>query len=260
MITRRYTMKMLIPRGAAAAVLTIVLAGGAVEVRGQELPDAKDIVARYQEAVGGAAVLQGRTSMHARGQFSMPALGISGALESFAARPNRSAMRIEVPGFGEIRAGYTGAVGWSMNPAEGPRLMQGGEAQQMADESQFDSSLRLPELITSVTTVEHTKLGGRDCIKVKVIWKSGRETFDCYSGETGLLVGTMSTQQSAMGTVEAVTLYDEYREFDGVRMATRVTVQAAGMEQILTIDEVSFNSVPDSALEPPAQIKALIDR
>jgi hypothetical protein len=251
-------MKKLIHRSAAAAVLYMVLTASAAEVRGQELPDAKDIVARYQEAVGGAAVLQGRTSMHARGQFSMPALGISGALESFAARPNRSAVRIEVPGFGEIRAGYTGAVGWSMNPAEGPRLMQAGEAQQMADEAHFESSLRLPEFITSVTTVEHTKLGGRDCIKVKVVWKSGRETFDCYSGETGLLVGTMATQESAMGTIEAITLYDDYRDFDGVRMASRITVQAAGMEQVMTINEITFDSVPDSAFEPPAQIKALI--
>jgi hypothetical protein len=253
-------MKRLLHSSAAAAVLYVILAGSAAGVRAQELPDAKDVIARYQEAVGGAAVLQRHTSMHARGKFAMPALGITGELESFAARPNRSAMRVEVPGFGEIRAGYTGAVGWSMNPAEGPRLMQGGEAQQMADESHFESSLRLPELITSAATVEHTKLGGRDCIKVQLTWKSGRETFDCYSEETGLLVGTMAKQESAMGTVDAVTLYDDYREFEGVRMATRITVQVAGMEQVLTLHEVTYDSVPESAFEPPAQIKALIDR
>jgi hypothetical protein len=251
-------MKILHQSIAGATALFALSLGVTADLRAQDLPDARDIVARYQEAVGGATVLDGRTSMHARGQFSMPAAGLVAPFESFSARPNRVAMRIEIPGFGEIRSGYTGEVGWSMNPAEGPRVMQGAEAVQAADDAHFESTLRLPGAIESVTTVERTRLGGRDCIKVQVVWKSGRESFDCYSSETGLLVGTMTKQESPMGTIDAVTLYDDYRDFRGVRMASRITIQAMGVEQVLTLDEVSYDAVPDSAFEPPAQIKALI--
>jgi zinc protease len=241
----------------AAALLSTALAATA---HAQDLPPAAEILARYQQALGGSDVLEGRTSMTAIGQFSLPAAGLVASFESHAARPDRYVMRIEIPGFGEIRSGYTGEVGWSLNPTEGPRLMSGDEVRQTADEAAFESTLRLPSSIASAETVELTRLAGRECYKVRLVWQSGRETFDCYSPETGLLVGTMGRQETAMGTVDAVTLYDDYRVFDGVRMAGKVTIQTMGMEQVVTIDDIRFNAVPESAFEPPAQIQALIRR
>jgi zinc protease len=242
---------------AAAALLSTALAATA---QAQDLPAAADILARYQQALGGSDVLEGRTSMSAVGQFALPAAGLVASFESHAARPDRYIMRIEIPGFGEIRSGYTGEVGWSLNPTEGPRLMSGAEARQTADEAAFESSLRLPSSIASAETVELTRLAGRECYKVRLVWQSGRETYDCYSPETGLLVGTMGQQETAMGTVDAVTLYDDYRVFDGVRMPGRITIQTMGMEQVVTIDDVRFDGVADTTFEPPAQIQALIRR
>jgi hypothetical protein len=241
--------------GAFAAVLLGLAVGSGVA---QELPDAADVIARYQQALGGRDQLARYQSIHAIGQLSMPAQGLVADFESFAARPSRAAMRVSIAGFGEIRTGYTGEVGWSMNPMEGPRLMQGAELRQSAEEAAFESILRTPELIESAETVERTKLGGRDCLKVRLTWKSGRETHDCYSEETGLLVGTLSRQESNMGVLDAVTLYDDYRDFGGLHMAGRTTVQLMGAEQIFTIREVRFDSVDDAAFEPPAEIRALI--
>jgi hypothetical protein len=240
---------------AAAALL---LTGLPAAAAAQELPDAEQVVARYREAVGGQQALEGRTSYQVTGQLTVPAVGINGTFEAFSARPNRAAQRVQIPGFGEMLSGYTGEVAWSINPAEGPRLMKGGEALQVADDSDFESALRLPSLVSSLTTVERTRLAGRECIKVRVEWKSGRESHDCYSEETGLLVGTINRQETNMGILDAITLYDDYRDFDGVRMAGRLTIQVMGMDQIITISEVRFNDVPESAFEPPAAIKALI--
>lgn len=244
-------------RGLAFAMVLLAL-GVPVVVESQELPAAADLIARYREAVGGAGVLDGRQSLRSTGQFSMPAAGLVADFEAHAARPNRTSMRVTIPGFGEIRSGYTGEVGWSMNPAEGPRLLQGGEAVQSADEADFESILRLPSSIASMTTVDRTSLAGRDCYRVRLVWVSGRETFDCYSPETGLLVGTMTTQETSLGTLDAVTLYDDYRDFDGVMMAGRVTIQVMGVEQVITVSEVQFDVAADEATAPPAEIQALI--
>jgi hypothetical protein len=243
-----------------AAALCAVAFATASPVQAQDLPAAQDVLARYHAALGGANVLEGRTAMAMTGQFALPAAGIVASFQSFRARPGRHAIQVEIPGLGELRSGYTGEVGWSMNPMEGPRLMSGGEARQTADEAAFESTLRLPSSIASAETVERTRLAGRDCIKVRLVWQSGRESFDCYSEETGLLVGSMGEQETSMGTVQTVTLFDDYRVFDGVRMATRVTIQTMGMEQVITVSDVSFDEVPDSAFEPPAQIRALIQR
>jgi hypothetical protein len=224
----------------------------------QALPEASAVIARYQEAIGGRDVLAGYNSMRTVGEVSIPAQGLVADMEMFAARPNRAAMRVSIAGFGEIRSGTSDGVAWSMNPAEGPRLLQGAELAQTLEESAFDSALRPSDLIESATTVERTRLGGRDCLKVQLVWRSGRQTHDCYSEETGLLVGTMTRQETAMGPLDAVTLMDSYRDFGGFRTPTRITLQVMGMEQIVELRELTFDSAPDSAFELPAEIRALI--
>lgn len=243
-------------RGALAA-LALLVAGSVDAVQAQDLPAADQLVARYHEAVNAQALTQ-KQSMHSVGEFSMPAMGLSAPFEGFAARPNRASSRVPIPGFGEFLRGHTGEVAWSMDPMEGPRLIDGDQAREANDDAMFDSGLRPPELVASMTTVERTTLAGRDCFKVRVEWRSGRETFDCYSPETGLLVGTMSKQTSPMGEIDAIMLYDDYQDFGGIRLATRMTVQMLGNEQVITLREVTFDAVPDSAFEPPAEIKALI--
>ncbi|CAN5817756.1 hypothetical protein BH23GEM9_BH23GEM9_15510 [soil metagenome] len=244
-------------RRSTLAALALVLSGGA-SLQAQDLPDAKDLLARYREAIGGTAAMADKQSVHSVGEFSVPAAGLVAQFEAYSARPNRSATKVPIPGFGEFLRGFTGDVAWSVDPMEGPRLLQGPELAEARDEAAFESSLRPDELVESVTTVERTTLAGRECYKVRVAWKSGRETFDCFSPESGLLVGSMSKQHSAMGVVDAVALYDEYRDFGGVRMASRITVQILGNEQVVMLREVRFNEVPDSAFEPPTEIRALI--
>jgi hypothetical protein len=241
-----------------AVALTMLVLASAGSLHAQELPAGEDVLARYRAAVGGEQAFASHQSVHTRGEFSMPANGITAALEGFSAKPNRSAVSITIAGIGQIRTGYTGDVAWAMDPMEGPRLLQGSEARRLADAAVFGSTLRPTSLLESVTTVDRTTIAGRACLKVKLVWKSGRETHDCYSEETGLLVATQETMDTSMGTVDSVALYDDYREFGGVQMATRTTMQRLGVEQIITLSDVEFDTVPDSALEPPAEIRALI--
>jgi hypothetical protein len=243
-------------RPAVALALLVVASAGSLGA--QELPAGDDVLARYRAAVGGEQALASHQSIHTRGEFTMPAFGITAALEGFSAKPNRSAVSIVIPGLGQVRTGYTGAVAWAMDPMQGPRLLQGNEARQLADAAVFGSTLRPSSLLESATTIDRTTIAGRACLKVKLVWKSGRESHDCYSEETGLLVATQETLDTSDGLVESVALYDDYRAFGGVQMATRTTMQRMGMEQIITLSDVQFDSVPDSALEPPAEIRALI--
>jgi hypothetical protein len=244
-----------IRRGAVAALALVI--GGSAQLQAQDLPAAEDLVARYRQLVGAEAFAQ-KQVMHSVGEFAMPAMGLAAPFEGWASRPNLSASRIAIPGFGEFLRGHTGSVAWAMDPMEGPRLLEGDMAAEAGDDAAFDSGLRPDELVASMTTVERTTLAGRDCYKVQVNWRSGRETFDCYSPESGLLVGSMMRQKSPMGEIDAVVLYDDYREFEGVTLATKMTVQVMGNEQIVTLREVHFTPAPEDAFEPPAEIRALI--
>jgi hypothetical protein len=145
-----------------------------------------------------------------------------------------------------------------MNPMEGPRIMTGAELKQIRDEADFSSGLRDTTLIAAVTTLEKTELDGTPCYRVQVDWKSGRQTFDCYAIDTGLLHGSTFTSQTAMGALEAVAVYSEYRDFDGIRLATVSTQKVFGQQLVTRIESVSFDAIDDAAFGLPAEIKALV--
>jgi hypothetical protein len=245
---------------ALGLMLATAATSATAQVPEKLLPEGKDLVAKYRAAIGGVEALAGRKSLEMTGEFSMPAQGITAAFMASSSRPNRSVMKVTLPGFGDIRSGYNGEVGWSMNPMEGPRLLQGAEVAQAKDDAEFESFLRPESLIKAFTTIERTKIAGRDCYKVKVEWKSGRESFDCYSPDTGLIVASIEKQESSSGSMEATTLLDDYKVFNGVKMPTKLTIQVAGTEQVITLKDVKFDGVSEATFELPAEIKALIKK
>lgn len=247
------------PMSRRAALAALLLAAFTPSgARAQELPAAEEILARFHAAVGGLERLRAVSFMRSSGEYAVPAAGIVAQFEAIAARPNLRVTTVTVPGFGEIRTGFDGTVGWSVNPAEGPRVMQGAEAVQAADDAMFDANFRLPGVYRAMTTIEKTTMAGRECYSVRMVFPSGRETVDCYDTSTFLLVGGIVSQASRAGTAEAVYTWDEYRDFDGVLLPTRVTVRAAGVDQVLTRSAVSFEPLPAAAFEAPAAIRALL--
>jgi hypothetical protein len=62
------------------------------------------------------------TSQHASGTISMPANGISGALDVYGAKPDKSLVKINLGGIGDIVEGFDGTNGWSLQPMTGPML------------------------------------------------------------------------------------------------------------------------------------------
>jgi hypothetical protein len=225
------------------------------------LPAARTIIDRYVQAIGGRDAVLRHTSIRSVGSFEMPAAGVKGNLTVVQVAPNKMGMTIDLPGMGQMVTAYDGTVGWSINPMQGPRVLEGKELAQIREDAGPSAMLRPADRIRSVETVERTTMNGQSCYKVKVTTLSGRETFDCYSTETGLLVGMTGTQDSPMGQVQVTTLFDDWKEFGGLKAATKVRLQMLGQEQVLTIDRVEFDRQDDlKALEMPEQVKPLVKK
>jgi len=238
---------------AAAALLLVPAALSA-----QALPSAAELMAAYNKAVGGEAALAKYEGMRTTGNFAIPSMGMSAGFEVYSARPNKMLTVIAIPGMGEMRQGHDGTVAWAVDPMRGARILEGLEKNAITDQADFDSSLRLARYFKSAETVEKTTMGGQECYKVKLVWNSGRETFDCYSLADGLLIARVETQQSDMGAIEAVTLLQDYSDFGGVRLPKKMLVTAMGMEQVMTIEAVDYAAIDASRFELPAEIKALV--
>ena len=77
-----------------------------------------------------------------KGTLTIPANGMTGAVEMYAARPNKSFTKTTVAGIGDIAEGFDGKTAWSMSPMTGPMLATGEELAQKRIRCDFDSHAR----------------------------------------------------------------------------------------------------------------------
>lgn len=227
----------------------------------EELPPAAEVIDRYVEAIGGREAVMAAGGSHSTGTFSMPAAGLEATMDVYTATdPNRMVSVIEIPGMGTIRQGYTGTYGWSVDPNLGPRLLEGKELASIQEGASNQASVRDASLFDERTTVERTEMNGEACYKVRLVWKSGRETFDCYSVESGLLVASEANEETPMGTIPVITLISDYQQFGDILSPTRIRQQMMGQEQVITMDTVEYGEVDPERFAPPAVIQTLIDQ
>lgn len=222
------------------------------------LPSPRTILDRHLAAVGGREAIVGHSSTKATGVFSVASAGMTGTLEVLAAKPNKNVVRIELPGVGEIVEGFNGTHGWAVSAMTGPMLLEGRQLEEKKFDADFYSELHDDARYESMTTVEITEFDGRPCYKLRLVKKGGGEDFEFYDVKTGLRAGRTGTRETAMGKVTGTAVESEYRKFGKLLVPTSIRNTLMDTEQIITIKTVEFDTVPASAFEPPAAIKALI--
>jgi hypothetical protein len=245
---------------ASILVASVVATPVARQADQSPLPSGQELVARHVQAIGGRAEYKAIRSMRGVGRMEIVGAGIGGDLEVLTARPNRSLMRITVPGIGRIEAGFDGKVGWSIDPLAGPEVLTGRRLDELREDGWFDSTLYESDFVKSVRPVEHTTFGGRAAVKAQIVLVSGRELTHFFAVDTGLHIGVESERAVAQGVVPMTGIFDDYRQFGSLRLPTALVQRALGVDQRVTFATYEFNSVPDSAFALPASIAALAGR
>lgn len=241
---------------------TLVLAGAtaalaAAPARAQDLPPARQIVDAYVAAIGGMDAIAQAQHRHFRGEMTMAAAGMTMTMEMWQARPNKMLMVLEIPGMGQMRSGYDGQTAWSINPMQGPRIVEGDELEQTLRQADFDNNLRFDHQYPTMETVGRAEVAGRPCWRVRLVAENEDESFACFDVESKLLLGMTSRNESEMGQVETNIVFEDYRDFGGLKMPARTVMNMMGQEMVMTISALDTNPAPASTFELPAEIRAL---
>jgi hypothetical protein len=228
------------------------------EARPAQLPAARAILDKHVAAIGGRQAVLSHKSTHATGTLSMPAAGVTGAVDVYGAQPNRTLLKVTLGGVGEVLEGFDGTHGWSISPMTGPMLLEGKQLEEKRFDSEFHSELRTQDRYVSLTTLEQVDFEGRSCYKVRLVRKTGGEDIEFYDVATGLKAGSITTRETQMGTVTGTTVETDYKKFGNLLQPTTVRSQVGGLQQVITITAVDYDNVPASIFELPAGIKALL--
>ena len=183
---------------------------------------------------------------------------MTGAIEVFAAKPDKSMVKITIPGVGEVVEAYDGKNGWTMSAMTGPMLLEGKQLEEKRFDTDFFGELHDASRYESMTTVERADFDGRQCYKVRLVRKGGGEDFEFYDVETGLKAGRIATRETPMGTVTGTSTEGDYKKFGNLLQPTTVKNTMMEVQQLITITSIEYDNVSPSVFEPPAQIKALI--
>jgi hypothetical protein len=243
------------------AILPLVAAAqvASAQATATALPPAATLLSKFATAVGGPAYLNAKAIV-SKGALSMPAAGLNATFQMTQVAPNQMQMVTTIPGMGEVQVGFDGTNAWAMDPMQGPRVLAGAELDQIKDEADRRSNIRAPELFTATQTVADTTMNNERCYLVKLNWKSGRESFDCYSAASGLLIASKSTQKTAMGEIPVVSLFSDYKKFGDISVPTKTVQDLMGQQQIITISSVELGDGAGVVIAPPAAVTPLIKK
>lgn len=221
------------------------------------LPTASDIFTKSIEAIGGEAAIRKHTSMVTKGTLSMPAAGMSGKLEVITLAPNKILTLLEILGVGNITQGFDGTVGWRIDPMVGPSLIEGSMLEELKKSSDMYKDVDPSKIWTKAETKGAVNFGGVPCYEIAVTGGPGDGAL-YYDIQTGLTRGMMLTVESPMGKMPSTTMMSDYKEFDGVKIATRTDIETMNMKQVLVVDSVDYKSIDPAIFNLPPEIKALV--
>ncbi|MEO7359368.1 MAG: hypothetical protein ABI120_03505 [Gemmatimonadaceae bacterium] len=224
----------------------------------QTAPSADEIIARHVTAIGGQDAVLRVKSIKNSGTLEMPSAGISATMESFSA-PNRSFVRMTIPGIGDIKNGYDGTVAWEINPMKGPRIKTDKEKILAQEDADFYGSLLFSkERYQSTETIGAADFGGEQTWQVKTVLKSGKTTNEFFSVATGLRVGLSSAQESQSGIINVITIESDYKKFGPIKLATRNEMITGAQKVVVTLTEVVLDAIMTDAFVLPEPVKALL--
>lgn len=252
-------------RGSLVLTTILFATGGG---RGQEgtpsspgLPPAEVILDRYLEATGMKAVGAQIHNRVSRGTLELGGLGLKGSITIYAAAPNKTYSVAELGGIGKMEEGTQGQVAWRLSALQGPQLLEGPEKDFTLHAATFNRELRWRECFKKAECVGVETLEGRPCYKLVLTPTEGPLETWYLDQETALLTKIEVVLPSAMGNLPTSTLFSDYREVDGLRLAFQSRIQVLMQELITKTESIEHNvELPADRFDPPAEIRALLDQ
>jgi photosynthetic reaction center cytochrome c subunit len=232
--------------GAAAA-------GTATSGTPSAMPTVDDIIAKYTDALGGAAAIQKITSFEKKGTLDMPSRKLKASAEMLRKAPNKEAWIVHLPDGTAYEEAYNGASGWQQQPGKGVDDLGGDDLVRLKEAASFIPGLNLRQEFSRVQVVGTEKIGDRDAYRIAAFRAGGGQVRFYFDTQSGLLLRVSQRIESPLGSLPQNTDYSDYRDVNGVKVPFTVAdVQAEG-PATFRWEQIQANvPIEDSKFDKPA--------
>jgi hypothetical protein len=216
-------------------------------------PTVDEILDKYVKAIGGKEAIEKVTSRVEKGTFELPTFGASGTLETFAKAPNKTAMTIEIGGFGKVESVFDGTKGWSADPQSGLRELSGAELAMTKRDADLYRSLKLKSLYTKLEVTGKEKVGDSDAYVIVGTPAEGKPEKMYFDVNNGLLTRMDIEVESPQGAMAFQVYLQDYKPVDGVKVPHTMRRESEAISFIIKLTEVKQNvPVEDAKFNTPS--------
>lgn len=214
------------------------------------LPTADEVLAKYVEALGGAAALKAVTSRVTKGTLDVVGVSRGGKFEIYAQAPNKSFTLIEAGQIGTVKVGYNGRSGWTRS-ATGVRMLKGPELAALQRDSDFYGDLTLKNNYPKITLAGMSKIGYREVYVLDLQPTAGALERLYLDSQTYLPVRVNRIE--TLGTISApVEIYlDDWRAVDGIKYPFSRSQSYPKLTLTFTVQEIKHNVPLEASIFEP---------
>ncbi len=251
----------------ALAISTLSLLLGSQQVlRADDQYDAQAVTLldKYVDATGGRVAYDAIKNRVIKAELSMPSRGVTGKMVAYSARPDKFYAVIETPQ-GKLERGWNGKTAWMIEPAYGPRILEGLERAAVIRDSTQDRFAQWRELFQQAQYEGEEEIGGKKCAKIVLTFRPldpevKESPVTVYlDPSTGLIMQYTTELIGPQRLVQVTAVLDDYQQASGVSLARKMTLKVADREQEIKVINVECNTqIPDSIFVLPKEIQELL--
>ena len=219
--------------------------GQAVDKSGS-LPTVDELLAKYVEAIGGAAAVKAKTTRVVKGTLDVVGKMRGGSFETYEQAPNKMVTITNAQPLGLSKIGFNGRTGWSRTSA-GVRMLKGAELAALQREANFYSFLTMKDDYAKITLAGKSKIGYREVYVLDLQPPIGSVERLYLDVQTYLPVRVNTVSNS-----EAVEVYlDDWREVDGVKYPFSLSQTFSKLTLVFNVTEIKHNVPIDARMFEP---------
>lgn len=216
-------------------------------------PTVDVILDKYVKALGGKEAIEKITSRTEKGSFELPSFGASGSIETFAKAPNKTAMTIEIGGFGKIESVFDGAKAWSADPQSGLRELSGTELAMAKRDADLYRSLKLKSQYSKLEVTGKEKVGDSEAYVLTGTPTEGKPEKLYFDINSGLLTRMDIEIESPQGAMAFQVFLQDYKPVDGVKVPFTLRRESEAFGMVIKYTDVKHNvAVEDTKFNKPA--------
>lgn len=254
MTTLSNLMRLLSP----LAIALMMTLGAASQASAQgDLPEAASLFDAHVEAIGGREALEAQHNRVVYGTIEF-ANGETQVLIVRQEAPNKLRYSAQSPGRFTIVRVYDGTVAWGID-ADGKTKMldpKSDEAKDLAFNAVFLGDAAYKTQYTSIRTTEQTIFDDKPVYAVDVVSAAGVSQRVFFDVESKLIIGKTQVVGTGGTPTELVFHYDEYTEYEGVKLVSSQRQALRGQTNTVRTNFVEVNVDDLPSFSPPEGLTA----